>query len=287
MIVALEFMAAPFLACMLLIGINIYFGIHVIKRDIIFINIAFAQIAALGGTIGTLIHEFLSQDHAGHSHDEHTFEAYILSIIFTMIAALIFTMLKSRRLNISLEALIGIAYAVAATGAVIIVDMAAGGDVHVKEMMEGTILWVSWEQIIELAVVFALIGLFHFIFRKKFLPMSDNYCGTTPNGYSMLWDFLFYTSFGIAVVHSVRVGGILTIFAFLIIPASISALFATRWVTRILIGWGLGTLVTICGLFLSWNIDVPSSPTVILFLGVFLVLAVIVKALGFFKIQSE
>ncbi|MFC1563497.1 metal ABC transporter permease [candidate division KSB1 bacterium] len=283
MATAIEFMFPPFVACMLLIGINIYFGIHVIKREIIFIDIALAQIAALGGTFSVIIHQ-LTIDHAPHSHGEEDMVAYSLSIGFVIIAAAVFTYLKSNRLPIPLESLIGIAYAVAATGSVILLDKAAGGDVHVKEMMEGSILWVTWSQILELFIVFTIVGLFHYIFRNRFLKLTDNYNnGRSNDNYSPLWDFLFYTSFGIAVVHSVKVGGILTIFAFLIIPASISALFTDRWLSRILIGWGIGTLVTICGLYLSWTLDVPSSPTVILFLGVFLLLAIIVRSLGVFR----
>ncbi len=277
MLTATEFMIAPFVVCLLLIGINVYFGIHVIKREIIFIDIALAQIAALGGTIAEIINE-LGHGDAGHvhSHDESSMVGYLFSIGFTTLAAAMFTLLKSRKLSIPLESLIGIAYAVAATGAVILLDKAAGGDVHVHEMFAGSILWVTWSQILKILFVFSLVGLFHYIFRHKFISLTDNY--NKPNQkYSPLWDFLFYASFGVAVVHSVEVGGILTVFAFLIIPASISALFSESWVHRILIGWGLGTIVTICGLFLSWNMDVPSSPTVILFLGVSLLFALILR----------
>ncbi len=282
MFTALEFMLAPFVICLLLIGINIYFGIHVIKREIIFIDIALAQIAAIGATFASILP--FATAHNGHHHDERTLTAYLFSIGFTTIAAAMFTILKSRKLPIPLESLIGIAYAIAATGSVILLDKAAGSDVHVKEMVEGSILWVGWSEILELLIVFSIVGLFHYMFRKQFIALTDNYNHSgNKNGHTMLWDFLFYTSFGIVVVHSVEVGGILTIFAFLIIPASISALFTSSWLYRILIGWGLGTIVTVCGLYLSWELDVPSAPTVILALGVFLLLALVVKSTKFFK----
>ena len=280
MLTAIEFMFAPFVVCLLLIGINIYFGIHVIKREIIFIDIALAQIAALGATVATI------SGLAPHAHDEVSLAGYLLSIGFTTIAALIFAILKSQKLPIPLESLIGIAYAVAATGAVILLDKAAGGDVHVHEMVAGSILWVKWSQILELFLVFGVIGLFHLFFRDKFLSLTDSYHNGKTGSYSFWWDFLFYATFGIAVVHSVRVGGILTVFAFLIIPASISALFSQKWLPRIFIGWGLGTIVSVLGLYLSWVLDVPSSPTVILFLGVFLLLALLAKSLGFVKTSS-
>ncbi len=281
MITALEFMFAPFVVCLLLIGINIYFGIHVIKREIIFIDISLAQIAAFGATVAVVV------GLAPHDHEAPTLAGYLFSIGFTTLAAFLFTILKSQKLPIPLESLIGIAYAVATTGAVILLDKSAGSDVHVHDMMAGSILWVRWSQILELTIVFGLIGLFHYLFRAKFISLTDNYNNGPDNSYSMLWDFLFYTTFGVAVVHSVRVGGILTVFAFLIIPASISALFSKNWLPRILIGWGLGTLVTVFGLFLSWKMDVPSSPTVILFLGIFLLLAVLAKWTGLLKTSIQ
>ena len=283
MTTAINFMFAPFIVCLLLIGINIYFGIHVIKREIIFIDIALAQIAAFGTIVATVFHIFDPHQN-GHSHHAHSHEEYFFAIGFTTLAAAVFTVLKSKKLPIPLESLIGIAYAVSATGAVILLDKAAGGDVHVHDMVAGSILWVSWHQIIEIFIVFSLVGLFHFIFRKKFIGLTDSYNENGENSnYSFLWDVIFYTTFGITVVHSVRVGGILIIFAFLIIPASISALFTDKWLSRILLGWGLGTLVAACGLYLSWIKDIPSAPTVILFLGVFLILALLIKSLGIVK----
>ena len=182
MFTAIEFMLAPFVVCILLIGINIYFGIHVIKREIIFIDIALAQIAALGGTIAGILHDLLP-GHGEHSHDEHGMMWYLFAIGFTTLAALMFSVLKSKKLPIPLESLIGIAYAVAATGAVIILDKAAGGDVHVHEMVAGSILWVNWYQITVLLIVFGLVGLFHFLYRKRFLGLTDSYNNGEKNNY--------------------------------------------------------------------------------------------------------
>ncbi len=288
----ISFMFLPFLACLLLVGINVYFGIHVLKREIIFIDIALAQIAALGGTIAVVIEHLTESglDQAGHdhSHEGESIVAYLISIGVTILAAAAFTYLKSKKLRIPLEALIGIAYAVAATGSVILLDKAAGGDVHVSEMMSGSILWVNWEQIGILALVVGLVGVFHYLFRNKFLSLTDNYHENGgKNGYSKLWDFLFYASFGVVVVHSVEIGGILTVFAFLIIPAAISALFSNSWSVRIALGLGLGTIVSICGLYLSKVLDVPGGPTVILCLGGALVISLVIKALKLFESKSR
>ncbi|MFC1513528.1 metal ABC transporter permease [candidate division KSB1 bacterium] len=277
MINAIEFMFLPFLACILLIGINIYFGIHVIKRDIIFINIAFGQIAAFGSSIASIVIE-IDHGQEGHTHEENGLMAYLFSVLFITLAAGVFTFLKDNRSKMSLEALIGISYAISATGAVILLDKAAGGDVHVHEMLAGSILWVGIGDILKLGAVFVIIGLFHYVFRDKFIQLSDNYLNNDWEGkHKKLWDFLFFLSFGVVIIHAVEVGGILTVFAFLVIPASISLLFAESWMKRIIIGWCIGTIVSVFGLYLSWILDIPSGPTVILFLGVSLLVAVIFK----------
>jgi zinc/manganese transport system permease protein len=212
------------------------------------------------------LHELnVGSHHAGDEHGAKSFMAYL----FCTIAAGVFALLKSGKIKIPLEAIIGIAYAVAATGAVIILDKGAGGDVHIHDMLAGAILWVSWSQILRFFIVVLLVGAFHYFFRHKFIRLTQDYLsGNLSVSHPRLWDFLFYFSFGIVIVEAVSLGGILTIFAFLIIPASISALFSSRWSARIFIGLGVGGLATISGLYLSWMMDVPSSPTIILFLGI-------------------
>lgn len=275
----IQFMITPFVASILLIGVCVYFGIHVIKREIIFIDIALAQVAALGTTVALVIHEASSDSHVGHDHDESNIMTYLLSLAFCTAAAIIFSLLKNKKIKIPLEALIGIAYAVATTTAVIILDKGAGGDVHVHDMLVGTLLWVTWSQVLRLAIVVLGVGLLHYFLRIKFLSLSDNYLKSNNEKIknSSLWDFLFYFSFGIVIVEAVSVGGILTVFAFLIIPASISALFATSWASRIIIGLSVGAIVTFSGLYFSWVVDIPCSPAIIMFLGVCLLLSLLIR----------
>ncbi|MDX9929987.1 MAG: metal ABC transporter permease [Bacteroidales bacterium] len=275
MAIAIDFMIAPFIASILLIFIMAYFGIHVIEREIIFIDIALAQIAALGGTVALVINR-LQTGVEGHAHDHGA--GLIMSYLFCLLAAMMFTALKNKKITIPLEALIGIAYAVATTAAVILLDKAAGSDVHIHDMLTGTILWVTWPQIIRLGIVVIVVAGFHFIFREKFKTVTLSYSEVENKPVNArLWDFLFYFTFGIVIVEAVNIGGILTIFAFLIIPASISALFAVRWTFRVLIGLFAGGISTLLGLYLSWVMDIPCSPAIILFLAVFLVLAVIIR----------
>jgi zinc/manganese transport system permease protein len=256
-------MLPPFVACLTLIGIHGYFGIHVLKRGIIFIDIAMAQIAALGVTFAYVL-----------KIDPHSPWTYPISLLFVIVAAWLFSLLKCRRPRICIEAIIGISYAVAATAAVLLIDQSAGSHEHIKEMFVGSILWVQWPEILKSMVVYAGIGGLHILFRKRFTPLSERYEELKAAGERvMVWDFLFYLTLGIVVMHSVRIGGILIVFAFLIIPSAISALFAIRWVPRIAIGWGIGTLVSIIGLTLSWKADIPSGPAVVLCLGIALFIA--------------
>jgi zinc/manganese transport system permease protein len=277
----IEFMLAPLIACILLILINVYFGIHVLKREIIFIDIALAQIAAFGTTIAVVIHHLFhqAQEH-GHEHAEETLLAYSLALSFIIISALVFSFLKNRKISIPLEAIIGISYAFATTAAVIILDKAAGSDVHIHDMLIGSILWVSWHQVVRLAIIVTLVGVIHFIFRNKFMQLSDNYHNTECKmKNSFFWDFLFYLTFGVIIIEAVNITGILTVFAFLILPASFSALFSKNWKNRIIIGVILGSVISAFGLYFSWKIDIPVAPLIIIGLGVFLLAGVIYRKL--------
>lgn len=275
----LEFLILPLIACLLLIGITSYFGIHVIKREILFIDIALAQIAALGATVAHVI-DVSMHGAAGHDHDEHTIGGYLLSLLFCTLAAGLFSMLKSWKIRVPLEAFIGIAYAVATTGAVIIIDKGAGSDAHVHDMLIGSILWVNWHQIMRLAIVIAVVAAVHVIFRKKFINLTDNYeyC-THEMKRPRFWDFLFYFTFGLIIVEAVDIAGIITVFAFLIIPASITALFQGSWTRRIFMAVWIGGLSVLLGLGFSFQLDVPASPVIILFLAVALAIAGSVKGI--------
>jgi zinc/manganese transport system permease protein len=202
--------------------------------------------------------------------------AYVSSLAFCLGAAVIFTYLKSPRIRVPIEAFIGIAYALATTAAVIILDKGAGGDVHLHDMLTGTLLWTTWPQVIRLAIILSLIGGFHLIYRKKFIQLTALY--HENNGdmkQRKRWDFLFYFTFGIVIIEAIKVAGVLTVFAFLILPASISALFALGWRQRILIGLGSGVLAALIGLYLSISMDLSVSPLIIIFLGIFFLLGVI------------
>jgi zinc/manganese transport system permease protein len=264
-----------------------YFGIHVLKREIIFIDIALAQIAVLGGVAAMFVEHKL-QAHEVMIGDISLSDtlAYSFSLAYCLGAAVLFTLLKNPKISVPIEAFIGIAYAFATTAAVIILDKGAGGDVHLHDMLTGALLWTTWSQVLRLAVVIVVIGGFHAIFRKQFIHLSMTYNENSADmRFRKTWDFLFFFSFSIFVIEAVEIAGVLTIFAFLILPASISALFAVLWSRRLLIGLVSGILAAAAGLYLSMSLDISASPLIILFLGIILLMGIIAKGIFRKKVQ--
>ncbi len=185
----LAFLAAPFVASLILTGIHAYLGVHVVERGVIFVDLSLAQIAALGATIALLI--------PGVGGDPHAPFTYWVSLAFTFLGALVFSTIRSRRARIPQEAIIGICYAVASAAAILAMSKATSESEHLKDMLVGNILAVSWTEVGKTAVLYGAIGIFHYIFRHKFLAISMDPKKAEAAGISLkLWDFLFYASFG-------------------------------------------------------------------------------------------
>jgi zinc/manganese transport system permease protein len=257
----LQFLLAPFVASLILTGIHAYLGVHVVERGVIFVDLALAQIAALGATIAIL---------AGLS--PHGSSAYWISLGFTFLGALIFSVVRSKRKHIPQEAFIGIAYAVASAAAILAMSKATGETEHLKDMLVGNIIAVSWDEVIRTALLYGAIGLFHYIFRKRFLLISMNPKEAEAQGISIrLWDFLFYASFGFVVTSSVAIAGVLLVFCYLIVPSVGAMLFADRIGPRLAIGWTMGTAVSALGVFLSVKMDTPTGATIVCTFGAVLV----------------
>jgi zinc/manganese transport system permease protein len=214
----LPFLILPFLASLILTGIHSYLGVHVVERGVIFVDLALAQIAALGAIVAII---------AGM--DPHGRGAYWISLGFTFLGAAIFAFARTRRGHIPQEAFIGIAYAVASAMAILLMSKATGETEHLKDMLVGNILAVSRPEVIKTALLYSGIGLFHFIFRKKFLLISMNHNKAEQTGLNVrFWDFLFYASFGFVVTSSVAIAGVLLVFCYLIVPSVGAMLFADR-----------------------------------------------------------
>jgi len=258
----LSFLLAPFVASLILTGIHAYLGVHVVERGVVFVDLSLAQIAALGTTIAVL---------AGY--DPHGTGAYWTSLLFTFVGAAIFSTIKAHKARVPQEAIIGIAYAVASAAAILAMSKSVAQTEHLKEMLVGNILTVSWAEVRFTAFIYGLLGLFHCIFRKKFLLISMNPQKAEEQGVSIrFWDFLFYASFGFVVTSSVAIAGVLLVFCYLIVPSVAAMLYAERIGPRLAIGWTMGTLVSALGVYLSLKIDLPTGATIVCTFGIVLIL---------------
>ena len=273
----LPFLFWPFMASLILTGIHAYLGVHVVERGVIFVDLALAQIAALGATVAILI-----------GMDPHGRSAYFLSLAFTFLGAAIFSLARTRRGHIPQEAFIGIAYAVASAAAIVAMSKATGETEHLKDMLVGNILAVSKPEVGKTAILYGVVGLFHYIFRKKFLLISTNPAGAEAKGMSIrFWDFLFYASFGFVVTSSVSIAGVLLVFCYLIVPSVGAMLFADRVGPRLAIGWTMGTLVSALGVYFSVLLDLPTGATIVCTFGAVLILMFIIYLLFFHKRDAQ
>ena len=267
----LPFLLWPFVASLILTGIHAYLGVHVVERGVIFVDLALAQIAALGATIAILV-----------GMDPHGKGAYWLSLAFTFVGAAIFSFARTRRGHIPQEAFIGIAYAVASATAILAMSKATGETEHLKDMLVGNILAVDKTEVMKTALLYGVIGLFHYIFRKKFLLISTDPAQAEARGLNIrFWDFLFYASFGFVVTSSVAIAGVLLVFCYLIVPSVGAMLFADKVGRRLAIGWTMGTLVSALGVYFSVTFDMPTGATIVCTFGAVLVVMFLVHLLFF------
>jgi zinc/manganese transport system permease protein len=207
--------------------------------------------------------------------------AYVYSLAVTFIGAAVFAMSRvHRKTRIPQEAIIGIAYAVSAAIAILVMSKATQETEHLKEMLVGNILSVSWKELGKTAVLYALVGVFHFIFRRRFLLISMNEQEAERQGVNVrFWDFLFYMSFGFVVTSSVAIAGVLLVFCFLIVPSVTAMLFSERLGVRLAIGWGMGAVVSGGGVALSFLWDLPTGATIVATFGAALLVVAALRLL--------
>ena len=266
------FLAAPFVASLILTGIHSYLGLHVVERGVIFVDLSLAQIAALGGTIALLL--------PMSDGDPHSSLVYWVSLAFTFIGAAIFSMVRSRRARIPQEAIIGITYAVASAAAILAMSKSTSQAEHLKDMLVGNIIAVSWPEVTHTALLYGAVAVFHYIFRKQFLAISMHHDAAESTGLNVrLWDFLFYASFGFVVTSSVAIAGVLLVFCYLIVPSVAAMLYADTVGRRLAIGWIMGTVVSALGVLLSLILDLPTGATIVCTFGLVLVIMAAVRPL--------
>jgi len=262
-----ELMLLPFLACLVLTGIHAYLGMHIIKREVIFVDLALAQIAALGAVVALLF-----------GIELHSMSAYIVSMGFTFIGATIFALTRLRKKDVPQEAIIGIVYAVTAAASILVLSKAPMESEHLKDMLVGNILFVKGSHIIKMLVLYSVIGIFHYIYRKNFFAVSDGAGKVLKKKINVRWwDFLFYASLGVVVTSSVEIAGVLLVFSCLIVPAVCAIMITDNLKFRLIIGWAIGTITSLIGLYLSAVYDFPTGAAIVFAFGMVLILVWIVK----------
>lgn len=258
----LQLMIAPFVASMVLVAMLSYLGVHIIARGVIFVDLALAQMAALGATFGLLFH--VSTDSP---------LSYAFALGFTTLGAFVFSLTRESPADrrVPQEAIIGIVYIVATAAAVLIADRTPAGGEAIRDVLVGSLLWVTWPTIGRIALVYAVVGVLQWLLRTRFLTISLEETKAEASGWNIRWwDFLFYVLFGVVITLAVPVAGILLVFTLLVVPAVIAFQFTRSTAKLIAISWGISSLAAIAGLGVSFSFDLPTGPLMVCMFGLFL-----------------
>jgi len=220
-----------FIAGLIVLLTHIPLGYEVLRRGIIFIDIAVAQIAGLGVIIAYTL-----------GWDEHGFEAQIAAVISALIGAWALSRLE-KKYGEHQEALIGTSFILAATGGILLLANNPHGGEHLKELLVGQILWVEWGQLLYAAIISIIVLSIWVQFREKIGSLG------------------FYMLFAVAITVSVQLVGVYLVFASLIVPALATIGYTTKS------GFGLSVIIGTCGyasgLVLSALLDLPSGAVIV------------------------
>ena len=260
---ALEFFIVQMTLIAVVLVMHTYMGLHIIRRTIIFCDLVLAQQAALGALIGIA----LGVKYA-------TGGSYLVALVTVLIGSVLLAVVKPRNRQIPREAVIGIMFALALVASLLIGDKLSGGGAYVTKTLAGSLLWVSWKLVGITIAVYAALIVFHYRFRDKFIGLSEHPDLVTHQRW---WDFLFFATQGIITVMIVPIAGVLLAYSFLMIPAAIAGLFSTGWVRAVIIGWAVGIVACLIGLLTSYYWNLPYGPTLVLSLGLFFLVAVVVR----------
>jgi zinc/manganese transport system permease protein len=248
MMEVIHFLAAPFSMCLILVGIHCYLGLHVLRRGVIFVDLSLAQVASLGSTVALLF-----------KFEHHSSGSYFISLCFTLIASIYFAWIKKFEKNISQEVMIAIVYAFAGSAVILVVNSMAHGAEHIKEILVGKILWVSWDDVLKTLLIYSLVAVIHYIYRGPLLRASEG----KQKEKTLLWDFLFYALFGVVITSSVGMAGILLVFSFLVVPSLISMNFVKGVQNQLFLGWGIGIILSLLGMTISYKMDLPAGAVLV------------------------
>jgi zinc/manganese transport system permease protein len=266
----LLFLAAPITASIMLAGILGYFGNHIMSRGIIFIDIAVAQIAALGTMIGLLL-----------GFAEESFSVQIISYAFTLAVISLFALTKFKKQVVPQEAIIGIIYCLGLGLAMLLAERIPGGSNFITKTITGNILWVTWKNVYSCLILFVIIAVIHLFFWKNFVLISDSNNGLPYSpGRTRLYELIFYVTFGVVIVKAVPIGGVFLVFTLLIAPTAAATLFTQNWRSRFIWSWVIGILGSFSGLYISYSLNISNGPAIVCLLGIFTFLLAFLKLLS-------
>lgn len=258
-----QVMRWPLAACLILPPLLVYLGLHVVKREVIFVDLALAQVATLGTCVGLIM---------GYQFNDRV--TFWISLGVTFLGAGLFSWSRSSKKHpVPQEAIIGITFVVAAAGVILLLSRVAGGKEELEHLLTGDILNVTGAEVGQRAVIFVVLAAFYAAFHNRFALISSDPASAFAQGMKVrLWDFLFYAAFSLVVVSFVRVAGVLLTFAYLIVPAVCGVMLATRWMGRLAIGWGIAATASLMGLVASYWLDLPTGAAIVCANGLLLVL---------------
>jgi len=234
------------LICLLLTGIHCYLGLHVLTRNIIFVDLALAQSAAFGLALSFLM-----------GWEPGTLTSYSIVLSSSLIASVLFTIIASKSNKVSQEAFIGIVYAFFSVLVILLFDKTAHGAEHIKQTLTGHLIWANWGEALKVFLIYTVVSIMYFIFQKQLWKSSIG------ENTRWIWNFLFYALFSVVIASSVSIAGILLVFSFLIVPAFLSHFLFQNFFSRLLFGWGLGFSLSIIGLSVSYIFNLPTSPFIV------------------------
>lgn len=266
---ALLFLGPALAMCLVIATIHVYLGMHILAREVIFVDLSLAQLAALGATVVAVVTE-----------NESELAAHAGALAFTFVGAAIFAFTRQARGRVSQEAIVGIVYAVASATTLLVLSRSPHGAEHVKDILVGSLLVTTWDRVWETLAAYVVLGITQAVFAKRFIELSWRPEEAERAGRHVgWWDLLFYLLFGVVITISVQVAGILLVFSFLIVPAVVSALFWTSLRSRLFAGWGVAVIASALGLWASWDWDLPTGAAIVAAFGAILAAAGAVRAL--------
>jgi zinc/manganese transport system permease protein len=257
----------PLIACLILPWLLVYLGLHIVRRGVIFVDLALAQTAAFGTCISLLF-----------GYDVHDWQSYAFSLGFTFVGAVLLTFTRSKDQKVPQEALIGIVYVVAAAASILALARSPGGNEELQRSLVGELLVVTSHDVLKTFGLFLAVGIFHLIFRKKFLTISEDPVAAAAAGLNIRWwDFVFYMLFGIVVTSFVHIGGVLLVFTYLVVPAVCATYVVSSLRAKFAVGWAIATIASLVSLLITANVDLPIGAAIVCVLGLVLLVFLVIR----------